>query len=179
MSKIALVGLGLVGRAWAISFARAGHEVAIWDDRPEATDEALTFVNKFLPDLDANELLHGEAALYVRARMRRAVSLEDALEGASYVQENTPEDVETKRRVFAELDRLADPEAVLASSTSAILPSRFTETLERPRALPRRPSDQSALSDPRRRDRPGAVDGREASSSAPPPCSLRPDMRRS
>ena len=38
MSKIALIGLGLVGRAWAVSFARAGHEVAIWDERPEAIE---------------------------------------------------------------------------------------------------------------------------------------------
>jgi L-gulonate 3-dehydrogenase len=129
MSKIALVGLGLVGRAWAVSFARAGHEVSIWDERAEAVDEALAFVNKVLPELDAHELLNGEAALNVRARMRRAQSFEEALEGASHVQENTPEDLETKRRVFAELDRAAEPDAVLASSTSAILPSLFTETL--------------------------------------------------
>ena len=129
MSKIALVGLGLVGRAWAISFARAGHEVSIWDERAEAIDEALAFVNKALPELDANDLLNGEAALNVRARMRRAESLEEALDGASHVQENTPEDLEIKRRVFAELDRVAEPDAVLASSTSAILPSLFTEQL--------------------------------------------------
>src|SRR5208283_3307639 len=61
---------------------------------------------------------------------RRAGSLKDAVEGASHIQENTPEDVETKRRVFAELDRLADPEAVLASSTSAILPSLFSQGLK-------------------------------------------------
>ncbi len=125
MSKIALVGLGLVGRAWAVSFARARHEVAIWDERPETIDDALGFVNRALPDLDAADLLDGEAPLSVR----RANSLEDALYGASHVQENTPEDVETKTRVFAELDRLADPEAVLASSTSAILPSAFSEAL--------------------------------------------------
>ncbi len=129
MSKIALVGLGLVGRAWAISFARAGHEVSIWDERAEAIDEALAFVNKALPELDANGLLNGEAALSVRARMRRAESLEEALDGASHIQENTPEDLEIKRRVFAELDRVAEPDAVLASSTSAILPSLFTEQL--------------------------------------------------
>ncbi len=130
VSKIALVGLGLVGRAWAVSFACAGHEVAIWDERPEAIDDALGFVNRVLPDLDAHDLLRGEPPLSVRSRMRRAGSLEEALEGASHVQENTPEDVETKRRVFAELDRLADPEAVLASSTSAILPSIFSEGLK-------------------------------------------------
>ena len=129
MGKIALVGLGLVGRAWAVSFARAGHEVAIWDERPEAIDHALAFVNKVLPELDADDLLNGEAPLVVRSRMRRAGSLEEALEGASHVQENTPEDVETKRRVFAELDRLAESETVLASSTSATLPSHFTEEL--------------------------------------------------
>ena len=129
VSKIALVGLGLVGRAWAVSFARAGHEVSIWDERAEAIDEALAFVNKVLPELDANELLHGDAPIVVRARIRRALSLEEALEGASYVQENTPENLEIKKKVFAELDRLAEPEAPLASSTSAILPSHFSEAL--------------------------------------------------
>jgi 3-hydroxyacyl-CoA dehydrogenase len=131
MAKIALVGLGLVGRAWAVSFARAGNEIAIWDEKPEAIDDALGFVNRVLPDLDAHDLLLGEAPLTVRARIRRAHGLEEALEGASHVQENTPENVETKRRVFAALDRLAEHDAVLASSTSAILPSLFSETLSR------------------------------------------------
>ena len=130
MSKIALVGLGLVGRAWAVSFACAGHEVAIWDERAEAIDDALGFVNRVLPDLDAHDLLRSEPPLSVRSRMRRAGSLEEALAGASHVQENAPEDVDTKRRLFADLDRLAEPDAVLASSTSAILPSIFSEGLK-------------------------------------------------
>ena len=45
------------------------------------------------------------------------------------MQENTPENLESKQRVFAELDELADPGTVLASSTSALLPSKFTESL--------------------------------------------------
>jgi len=130
MSKIALVGLGVVGRAWAVNFASAGHEVSIWDERAETIDDALSFVNRVLPALDDHDLLRGEPPLTARARMRRAGSLEEAVEGASHVQENTPEDLETKRRVFAELDRLADPEAVLASSTSAILPSLFSAGLK-------------------------------------------------
>ncbi len=130
MGKIALVGLGLVGRAWAISLARAGHEIALWDERPEAIGETLSFANKVLPELDAQGLLDGEAALSVRGRLRRAGSLEEALEGAAHVQESTPEDVEAKRTIFARLDRAAEAEAVLASSTSAILPSLFTEALE-------------------------------------------------
>ncbi len=130
MAKVALVGLGLVGRAWAVSFSRAGHEVAIFDERAEAIDDAFRFVNKILPDLDAHGLLNGEAPINVRARMRRAHSLEEALDGAAHVQESTPEDLALKKRVFATLDRIADPDAVLASSTSAILPSLFSEGLE-------------------------------------------------
>ena len=72
----------------------------------------------------------------VRARLRRAATLEEALDGASHVQESTPEDVGVKRHVFSRLDALAPADAVLASSTSAILPSRFTEALPgRGRAL--------------------------------------------
>jgi L-gulonate 3-dehydrogenase len=64
------------------------------------------------------------------------LTLEEALDGASHVQESTPEDVGVKRRVFARLDALAGGGAILASSTSAILPSRFTEALPgRARAL--------------------------------------------
>jgi L-gulonate 3-dehydrogenase len=61
--------------------------------------------------------------------MSAAPTLEAALDGAEHVQENTFEDVAVKRDIFARLDRLASPAAVLASSTSAILPSLFTETL--------------------------------------------------
>jgi L-gulonate 3-dehydrogenase len=135
MSKIALVGMGLVGRAWAISFARAGHDVLLWDEKPDAADEALRFADEILPDLSANQLL-GDSPAAVRARLRRAATLEEALDGVSHVQESTPEDVGVKRHVFARLDALAPAGAVLASSTSAILPSRFTEALPgRGRAL--------------------------------------------
>jgi L-gulonate 3-dehydrogenase len=61
--------------------------------------------------------------------MRAAERLEDALAQADYVQENTPEELDIKRTVFAELDALAPRDATLASSTSAILPSAFTEHL--------------------------------------------------
>ena len=47
MSKIALVGMGLVGRAWAISFARAGHDVLLFDEKGDAVDDALRFADRF------------------------------------------------------------------------------------------------------------------------------------
>ena len=129
MAKIAIVGAGLVGRAWAISFARAGHEVRIHDEAPGAAAKALDFAARALPSLAAEDLLDGQSVADVARRLSVATGLEDALAGAGHVQENTPEDLEIKKRVFGQLDRLAGPDAVLASSTSALLPSRFTEGL--------------------------------------------------
>jgi 3-hydroxyacyl-CoA dehydrogenase len=126
---VAVIGSGFVGRAWAISFARAGCEIALWDQDREAPSKAQAYIERLLPDLEANDLLNGAAASGVAARIRVAATLEAALEGAVHVQENTPEDVEVKRQVFARLDAAAPPDAVLASSTSAILPSAFTENL--------------------------------------------------
>jgi L-gulonate 3-dehydrogenase len=65
----------------------------------------------------------------VQGRIGYATGLTEALDGATYVQESTPERVEVKREVFSELDRLAAPDAVLASSTTGIPPSSFTEHL--------------------------------------------------
>ena len=130
MSKIAIIGTGFVGRAWAISFARAGHDIALWDQDPEAPEKALDYIAGLLPDLEAHDLLNGETPATIRGRMDPAGSVEAAVQGASYVQENTPENVEVKRTVFAQLDSAAGPETILASSTSAILPSAFTEPLK-------------------------------------------------
>ena len=129
MGKIAVIGAGLVGRAWAISYARAGHDVALWDEAADAPRAALAAIDGLLPDLEAKDLLHGADATAVRARMDVAPSLDAALDGAFYVQENTPEDLTIKRAVFAKLDAAAAPETILASSTSAILPSAFSEGL--------------------------------------------------
>lgn len=129
MSKVAIVGAGFIGRAWAISFARAGHTVALWDGDKSAPGKALSYIEKLLPDLEAQDLLNGDTTTAVRNRMQAFDRLEDALAGADHVQENTPEEVEIKRAIFAELDALAPPNAILASSTSAILPSALTEHL--------------------------------------------------
>ncbi len=123
----AIIGAGFVGRAWAISFARAGHEVRVWDTDPLALSQASEFIADVLPDLEANDLLDGGTPDAVLARLRFVPHLPTALDGIGYAQESTPEKVAVKRQVFADLDRFAPPGAVLASSTSAILPSAFLE----------------------------------------------------
>ncbi len=129
MAKVAVVGTGFIGRAWAISFARAGHEAILWDPLAGASAAALAYVESLLPDLHQYDLLNGSTPAEIRGRVHVAATLEEALEGAEHVQENTPEDLAVKREIFARLDAMAPPSAILASSTSAILPSKFTEAL--------------------------------------------------
>jgi len=80
--------------------------------------------------LEAEGLLNDRPAADIASRLSLAPNLEAALVGAMHVQESTPEVVAVKKDVYAELDHLAAADAVLASSTSAILPSRFTENLK-------------------------------------------------
>lgn len=125
---VAIVGTGLVGRAWAIAFARAGWQCRLFDAAPGAAAAARERIGPLLEDLVEAGLL--ENAAPVLDRISAAPDLKAALAGVQWVQESVPEDVEIKKRLWAELDRLAPPEALLVSSTSAIVPSRFTESLE-------------------------------------------------
>jgi len=126
MPKVAIVGAGLIGRAWAIVFARAGFEAALWDPAPGAAEAARAFVAERLPELSALGLIDAPPE-DVLGRVAIAPSLAEAVHEAVHVQENGPERVPDKIALFAELDRLAAPDAVLASSTSGIPASAFTE----------------------------------------------------
>ncbi len=126
---VAIVGSGLIGRAWSIAFARGGWNVRLWDPVAEAPAAALTAIEGLLADLEAQDMLGGATAVAVRARMRSAASLTEALDGADWVQENAPENLPIKQALWLDLDRIAGPDTLLASSTSAIVPSKFTETL--------------------------------------------------
>jgi 3-hydroxyacyl-CoA dehydrogenase len=124
MEKIAVIGAGLIGRAWAMVFARAGHPVALYDSAPGAVDQALGLIEKGLAETRRHGLISDDPAVIAR-RVSAAPSLEAAVADADYVQENTSEREEVKREVFSSLDAAAPPTCILASSTSTIQTSRF------------------------------------------------------
>lgn len=126
--KIAVMGLGLIGRAWAISFARAGAQVAVWDGIAGVADAAPAQIAPLVEDLVAKGLL-SDTATEVMSRIHPCADPAAALDGAMHIQENTPEKLEIKRDVLATIDRLADPGAVIASSTSGLLPSAMFDGL--------------------------------------------------
>ena len=127
MPVVAIIGSGLIGRAWANVFARAGWQVRLWDPEPGVRSEAPGLVADTLAELARHGLVKDPAA--AAAAVVACDTLELAAEGADFVQENGPETVAVKIETFARLDRAVSPATVLASSTSAIVASRFTEDL--------------------------------------------------
>jgi 3-hydroxyacyl-CoA dehydrogenase len=128
MTQVAVIGAGLIGRAWSIVFARAGFDVALWDPFPQQLETALAFIGERLPELQEAGLLK-EAPKLVASRVRPAATLAEAVSAAGHVQENGPERTDAKQALFAELDRVARPDAVLASSSSGIPASAYTAEL--------------------------------------------------
>jgi 3-hydroxyacyl-CoA dehydrogenase len=129
MEKIGIVGSGLIGRAWATVFARAGHPVVMYDADGSALPRAVGLIQEGLRELKEFGLI-SEAPETVAGRVRTAGSLAECVRDVDYVQENTAERLEVKREVYAQMDAAAKPECILASSTSTIETSRFAEGLK-------------------------------------------------
>jgi L-gulonate 3-dehydrogenase len=128
MSKpITVVGAGLVGRGWAIVFARAGHPVRLFDVTGEKIAEALQVIERNLSDLAAHGLISQPDE--IRGRITGTTDLADAVEGVFWVQECVFEKVEIKREIFKRIDGIAPADATIASSTSTFPGSAFTSDL--------------------------------------------------
>jgi L-gulonate 3-dehydrogenase len=123
--KIAIIGTGLIGSAWAIVFARAGWTISLFDNVYGATDQSMAMISERLQDLERNGLVEQRATLL--ERIRPASSLAEAVENAAYVQESVFETVTDKRAIFSALDAVVGPETIIGSSSSGIPASVFTE----------------------------------------------------
>jgi L-gulonate 3-dehydrogenase len=124
---VAVVGAGSIGVAWAIVFARAGRPVTVYDVDAARREAVAGEVRTRVDELAEHGLLDDPAGL--QARVSTSDSLADAVAGAVHVQECVVESEDVKRRLFAELDALAAPDAVLASSSSMMPVSRFAADL--------------------------------------------------
>lgn len=128
MPTVGILGVGLIGRAWANVFARSDWDVVLWDANAEALEQAPALISESLEDLARHGLV--ESPQQKAANIRVGSSIQAIVDNASLVQESGPERLDVKIELFAELDRFAAPETVLASSSSAIVASRFSEHLD-------------------------------------------------
>jgi 3-hydroxyacyl-CoA dehydrogenase len=109
-------------------FARGGHEVRLWDQDKAQVAKALEHIARTLPEMAEAGLI--DVPETVLSRISAAASLAEALDGAGFVQENIVEQAAPKQALFAEVERQAPREAILSSSTSAIMPSIIFGGLE-------------------------------------------------
>jgi 3-hydroxyacyl-CoA dehydrogenase len=122
-----MIGAGLIGRSWAMVFARAGWQVRLYDSVPAQLASAREHIQTGLAEQQAYGLADDAAAAF--ARICYVDDLDAALGGVDWVQESAPEIIAVKQALYPRIDRAAPPSAIIASSTSAIPASQFTEAL--------------------------------------------------
>ncbi len=126
--KASCVGVGNVGRSWAIVFARAEWEVALWDVNQQSLNHSLALITRAVNDLHSAGVLDDPAGTLARIRFR--ATLAEAVESANFIQESASEDAAVKRTLFTDIDSYAPADALIASSTSAIPGSAFLEDVK-------------------------------------------------
>jgi len=121
IKTIGIVGSGVIGAGWAARCLAHGLDVVAWDPAPDAEAKLRAKIANAWPALERVGLAAGASP----DRMRFVPTPERAVENADFVQESAPENEDLKRRLMARLDAAARPEALIASSSSGLLPSRF------------------------------------------------------
>lgn len=125
--RVAIVGAGIIGSSWALVFARAGWQVRVFARHAAVRDSLHTRVLRTA--VAAQAIAPGVTPDEIVARIAVSTTLEEAVEGASWVQESIEESREAKASCFAEMDAAAPTESILASSTSSIGASLFAAGL--------------------------------------------------
>lgn len=126
---VAVVGAGLIGRSWAITFARGGYTVRLFDVSESALKAAEQGLSSTVYQLVSSGVLNGVPPREILDRIVMVDRLDHALLDAVHVQENAPESLDAKVALFRQLDALTPSACTLASSTSALLPSSFSSHL--------------------------------------------------
>ncbi|WP_226780483.1 carnitine 3-dehydrogenase [Oceaniglobus trochenteri] len=124
----AIIGGGVIGGGWAARFALMGWEVRVCDPDPEAArklEAVLAAARSSFPGL-------WDVALPPEGQVTLCATLEEAVEGATWVQESVPERLDLKHRILRAVQVACAPGTVVASSTSGFRPAHLREGALRP-----------------------------------------------
>lgn len=112
---IAIIGVGTVGQSWAALFLSYGNSVRLWDPAQGLAERFAAYLESVVT----------EQSLPPQPKLRDlwvvCDTVEEALRGATYVQENAPENMETKQTVLRQIDEALATDVVVGSSTSSFL----------------------------------------------------------
>ncbi|KAK2905135.1 hypothetical protein QQF64_033363 [Cirrhinus molitorella] len=134
---ITVVGSGLIGRSWAMVFLSGGYKVKIYDNVPGQASGAITEISKQFEELQQAKMLRGNlTAAEQFSLLSSHDDLQQALEGAFFVQECVFENLEAKQTVFGEVEKLVTENVILSSSSSCLMPSNvFSRVQNRTRCI--------------------------------------------
>ena len=127
-AKVGLVGAGLVGRGWAIVFARAGRQVNIFDASENIRHEALGKIKANVVEMQSIGLV--EHVDEILSNICVVDTLDAAVADADYIQESVFERVDIKTEISADIGALLRKDVIVGSSSSGIPAARFTETIK-------------------------------------------------
>lgn len=128
IKTVAIVGGGLIGASWAALFTANDVDVVAWD--PDANARAL-----FRDRVKAARRQLAQLGRRGKGKVKVVARLKAAVAGADFIQENAPEKLELKHRLFAEILSAAQPQATIASSTSSFAWSQLTQGMTQPARL--------------------------------------------
>ena len=126
--RVGLVGGGVIGTGWSIRCLARGLDVSVTDPAPGAEENLREAVGRAWPIMEQTGLADGAS----QDRLDFVSSIEEAVSGADFVQENVPEHEDLKIEVFSEIGRHAPRDAIIASSSSGFLPTRIQARTEAP-----------------------------------------------
>ena len=131
IKKVGVVGTGTIGCGWATFFAMKGLETRLYDQYAASLEKAQEKVKSNLQTLvGLGEITQAEAEAAM-GNLYIGKSMEDALEGVSFVQESIYEDYDAKKALFKELDALLPEEVIIATSSSGLLMTEIQTVVER------------------------------------------------
>lgn len=119
MKNISVIGAGTMGHGIAEAFAIYGYQVSLFDISSDMLEKAQGAISQELLFLADEEVINKENVEEIESRITMFNDLEAAVKDADYVIESIVENLEIKRNLFADLDKLCKPEAILSSNTSS------------------------------------------------------------
>src|SRR6201991_5020028 len=114
--RVAIIGTGVIGASWAALFLAKGLDVAATDVAPDAESGLKHFVEVAWPALKRLGLAPGAS----QSKLTFTPDLSTAVKGADLVQENGPERIDFKHKLYGQLDNLLAPDVIIASSSSGL-----------------------------------------------------------
>jgi 3-hydroxybutyryl-CoA dehydrogenase len=132
IKNIAVIGAGNMGHQIAMLCAIQGYKTVCTDINAEILKKAENFSDTYLAGRVEKERLTEAQARAARERISFTPSMEESVKDADYVIEAVLEVLDLKRKIFADLDRMAPPHAILATNSSAIISSKIADATKRP-----------------------------------------------